>query len=71
MFKQISEIRDYIKGELKSHLGGKINTVDETIYQNEKKGRSKLKATYCGDESKNLTEILFKVTEKRKKHKGG
>ena len=39
MFKDISEIREYLKGTLEIHLGGKINVVNETLYRNEKLDR--------------------------------
>ncbi len=34
MFKDISEVREYIKGALEIHLGGKINCVKDSFFNN-------------------------------------
>jgi fructose/tagatose bisphosphate aldolase len=55
MFKQISEIREYIKGVLEIHLGGKINIVNETLYRNEKLDRLVRNAVF--NEKSDLKDI--------------
>ncbi len=55
MFKDISEIREYIKGALEIHLGGKINVVSETLYRNEKLDRLVCNAVF--NEKNDLKDI--------------
>ncbi|MFQ5713678.1 MAG: class II fructose-bisphosphate aldolase [Candidatus Scalinduaceae bacterium] len=55
MFKQISEIREYIKGVLEIHLGGKINVVNETLYRKKKLDRLVRNAVF--NEKSDLKDI--------------
>ncbi len=55
IFKEISEIRDYTKDTLEIHLGGKINIVNETLYQNEKIDRLVFNAVF--NEKNELKDI--------------
>lgn len=61
MFKDISEIREYIKGALEIHLGGKINVVNETLYQNEKLDRLVCNAVFNEkSDLKNLSRWIIR-----------
>lgn len=55
MFKDISEVRGYIKDALEIHSGGKINVVDETLYKNEKLDRLVYNAVF--NEKSDLRDI--------------
>ncbi|MFQ5964423.1 MAG: class II fructose-bisphosphate aldolase [Candidatus Scalinduaceae bacterium] len=39
MFKEVTEIRDYVKDTLEILLGGKVNIINESLYRNEKLDR--------------------------------
>lgn len=61
MFKDISEIREYIKGALEIHLGGKINVVNETLYRNEKLDRLVCNAVFNEkSDLKNLSRWIIR-----------
>jgi len=61
MFKDISEIREYIKGALEIHLGGKINVANETLYRNEKLDRLVCNAVFNEkSDLKNLSRWIIR-----------